>query len=308
MNRYSALKNPLIIIAAALGWAFFADPLISKMAEQLAPAHRDMFRSGNDFIVILLVSFILYRRISRQAREVRKTRDDYRRLFEEVPVPMFIFDSRDFRLLAVNTAATVQYGYSAEEFLQLKITDIRPPEEVPAFLAAVGNIPDRYADAGRWLHQKKNGENFYVRVFSHHIVFEGVPAKQTLVVDIDQKVRTERELAEKTAELENILDSITDGFYALNSNWEVTFINKAAELALACTRQEIIGKNLWDFFPRSREGSFYAEYQRAMTEKVSVHFEELYAPLGVWGSMNVYPTRDGIAVYFVDITEQKKTK
>lgn len=44
----------------------------------------------------------------------------------------------------------------------------------------------------------------------------------------------------------------------------------------------------------------------AMTKRVSVHFEELYAPLGVWGLMNVYPTKNGIAVYFVDITEQKK--
>jgi len=306
MERLSGLKIPLIIIAAALCWAFLADPLISHLGRELEPAHQDLFRSLNDFTVLVLVSLTLYRRISRQAREVRKTRDDYRRLFEEVPVPMFIFDSRNFRFLAVNTAATVQYGYSEAEFLQLKMTDIRPPEEVPAFLAAVGNIPNRYADAGRWVHRKKNGETFHVRVFSHHIVFEGLPAKQTLVVDIDQKVRTEMALAEKTAELENILDSITDGFYALNSNWEVTFINKAAEQALSCTREEIIGRNLWDFFPRSREGSFYAEYERAMKERVSVHFEELYAPLGVWGSMNVYPTKDGIAVYFVDITEQKK--
>ncbi len=306
MERLSDLKIPLIIIAAALGWAFFADPLISHLARQLEPAHQDFFRSLNDLTVLLVVSMILYRRISRQAREVRKTRDDYRRLFKEVPVPMFIFDSRDFRFLAVNTAATVQYGYTEAEFLQLKMTDIRPPEEVTAFLAAVGKVPDSYADAGRWLHQKKTGETFYVRVFSHHTVFEGIPAKQTLVVDIDQKVRTERALAEKTAELENILDSITDGFYALNSKWEVTFINKAAETALACTREEIIGKNLWDFFPNSRDGMFYAEYQRAMKERISVHFEELYAPLGVWGSMNVYPTREGIAVYFVDITEQKK--
>ncbi len=43
-----------------------------------------------------------------------------------------------------------------------------------------------------------------------------------------------------------------------------------------------------------------------MNGGVSVHFEEFYAPLGVWGSLHVYPTRDGIAVYFVDITEQKK--
>src|ERR1700761_2195072 len=128
MERLSNLKIPLIIVAAAICWAFIADPLISHLAQQLEPAHQDLFRSLNDLTILLLVSLVLYRRISRQAREVRKTRDDYRRLFEEVPSPMFIFDSRDFRFLAVNTAATVQYGYTEEEFLQLKITDIRPPE------------------------------------------------------------------------------------------------------------------------------------------------------------------------------------
>jgi PAS domain S-box-containing protein len=219
MERFSTFKIPVIIIAAALCWAFVADPLISHLGRELEPAHQDLFRSLNDVSILLVVSLTLYGRISRQASQVRKARDDYRRLFEEVPVPMFIFDSRDFRFLAVNTAATVQYGYSEEEFLQLKITDIRPAEEVSAFSAAVGKVPNCYSDAGRWLHRKKNGLTFYVRVFSHHIVFEGVPAKQTLVVDIDQKIRTERALAEKTAELENILDSITDGFYALNSNW-----------------------------------------------------------------------------------------
>src|SRR6201996_5252969 len=163
MERLSNLKIPVVIIAAALCWAFMADPLISYLARELEPAHKDFFRSLNDLTVLLLVSLTLYRRISRQAREVRKTRDEYRRLFKDVPVPMFIFDSRDFRFLAVNTAATVQYGYREEEFLQLKITDIRPPEEVPAFLDAVGKVPDRYADAGRWLHRKKNGDTFYVR-------------------------------------------------------------------------------------------------------------------------------------------------
>ena len=306
MERLSNLKIQVIIVVAALCWAFVADPLISSLAQELEPSHQDIFRSLNDVSILLLVSFVLYRRISRQASEVRKTRDEYRRLFEEIPVPLLIFDSRDLRFLAVNTAAIFQYGYTREEFLQLKVSDIRPLEEIPGFLAAVGLLPDCYADAGRWLHRKKNGETFYVRIFSHHTVFEGVPVKQIVVIDINLKVRTERALAEKTAELQNVLESITDGFYALNSNWEVTFINRAAELALSCNREEVTGKNLWDFFPRSREGRFYAEYERAMNERVSVHFEELYAPLGVWGSMNVYPTQDGIAVYFVDITEQKK--
>lgn len=219
---------------------------------------------------------------------------------------MYIYDHDTFRFLAVNDAAIGQYGYSREEFLSLKITDIRPPEEIPAFLKFHEALPKNRLDAGRWLHRNKEGRRFEVQVFTHDTRFEGRAARQALVFNLDEKNKAEKILREKSAELENMLDSITDGFYALNKNWEVTFINKAAEKTLSCTREEVMGKNLWDFFPRSREGRFYAEYERAMNERVSVHFEELYAPLGVWGSMNVYPTNDGIAVYFVDITEQKK--
>ncbi|HEX8020103.1 PAS domain S-box protein [Mucilaginibacter sp.] len=305
MNRFSTLKKTLIIIAAALSWAFIADPLISHLAEQLEPTHRDLFRSLNDFIVILLVSFILYSRINRQAGEVRKTRDDYRRLFEEVPVPMFIFDSRNFHFLAVNTAATIQYGYSYTEFLQLKITDIRPAEEVEAFLAAVDQIPNRYADAGRWLHRKKNGEAFYVRVFSHHTVFEGVPAKQTLVIDIDQKVRTEKALAEKTAELENVLESMTDAFYTVDNDWNFTYINKEYERIQGRNRADLIGRNVWELFPYGKEQRYFREYDRALREQVSVHFEEFNTFNGMWVSASAYPIKSGLAIYFRDITDEK---
>jgi PAS domain S-box-containing protein len=256
------------------------------------------------FLFILLAAAVLYKRITKLRRTPRS--GDYNRLFDELPIPMYIYDSLTFRFLAVNDSAVEQYGYSRDEFLNMKVTEIRPPEAIPAFLKFHEAIPENRLDAGRWLHRNKEGRTFEVQVFTHDTRFEGRAARQALVFNLDEKNKAETILREKSTELENILDSITDGFYALNKNWEVTFINKAAEQALSCTREEVMGKNLWDFFPRSREGKFYAEYERAMTERVSVHFEELYAPLGVWGSMNVYPTKDGIAVYFVDITEQKK--
>src|ERR1700761_2302227 len=258
------------------------------------------------FVLLLLVATMLYSRVTKLRNNQGSGTGDYNRLFDELPIPMYIYDRLTFRFLAVNDAAVEQYGYSREEFLDLKVTDIRPPEEIPAFLKFHETIPENRLDAGRWLHRNKEGRTFEVQVFTHNTRFEGRAARQALVFNLDEKKRAETIMKEKSAELENMLDSITDGFYALNKNWEVTFINKAAEQALSCTREEVMGKNLWDFFPRSREGRFYAEYERAMTERVSVHFEELYAPLGVWGSMNVYPTKDGIAVYFVDITEQKK--
>jgi PAS domain S-box-containing protein len=256
--------------------------------------------------LLLLIGLLLYFRLRRRGQSRENSSDDYKRLFDGIPTPMYIYDDQTFRFLAVNDAALEQYGYTREEFLQLKLTDIRPPEEIPALVKFHEALPEGHVNAGRWLHINKAGQRFYVSVYTHYTIFEGKGARQVLIVNIDEKMRAEQIVSEKSAELENILDSITDGFYALNSRWEVTFINKAAEQALSCTREQVTGKNLWDVFPRSREGRFYAEYERAMTERVSVHFEELYAPLGVWGAMNVYPTKDGIAVYFVDITEQKK--
>lgn len=262
--------------------------------------------AGFVLALILIIGMLLYfwLRKGRPGRD--NNSEDYKRLFDGIPTPMYIYDDKSFRFLAVNDAAIDQYGYTREEFMQLKLTDIRPPEEIPALIKFHQALPKGHVNAGRLLHMNRAGQRFYVSVYTHHTIFEGKDARQVLIVNIDEKMRAEQIVSEKSAELENILDSITDGFYALNSRWEVTFINKAAEQALSCKREEIIGQNLWDFFPGSREGRFYAEYERAMTERVSVQFEELYAPLGVWGSMNVYPTKDGIAVYFVDITEQKK--
>lgn len=232
--------------------------------------------------------------------------DPYKQLFFSSPVPMYIFDDKTFDFYAVNEAAIHQYGYTENEFLSKKATDIRPPEEIDSFYKANTNVPEKYTDFGRWRHIKKNGEIFYVHIYTHNTEFEGKKVRVVLAIDIDRKVRTELELKKKNQEITNILESITDGFYALNRNWEVTYFNKTAEKVLGCTREEILGKNLWEFFPDSKKGRFYEEYERVMNEGVTVHFEEFYTPLKVWGSMHVYPAEDGIAVYFVDVTEQKK--
>lgn len=233
---------------------------------------------------------------------------NYGRLFNESPAPMYIYDDRTYEFLAVNDAALHQYGYSREEFLSMKATQIRPLEEMELFTKANLDVPESYFDFGMWQHRRKNGDLFYVHIYAYKTEFNGRSARSVLAADIDQKVRTEMAMGEKSAEITGILESITDGFYALNRNWEITYFNKTAEKVLGRRREEVIGKNLWDSFPRSREGKFYEEYERAMTTRVSAHFEEEYAPLGVWAAMNVYPTKDGIAVYFVDITEQKKIR
>lgn len=240
------------------------------------------------------------------AIERKRIASDYKRLFTDSPVPMYIYEKGTFKFLTVNNAAIGQYGYSREEFLLMTALEIRPEDEQVAFVRSNSAVSNQYGDYGTWRHIRKNGEMFYVHIYAHATRFEGKEAIIVLALDIDKKLKAEKEVQEKNQEIENILESITDGFYTLNTRWEITYFNKEAERALGVTRDEVLGKNIWDFFPQSKEGEFFNKYSQALHEKVSVHFEEYYEPKDVWGAMSVYPTNHGIAVYFVDITEQKR--
>ncbi|MDF2430641.1 MAG: hypothetical protein JWP44_272, partial [Mucilaginibacter sp.] len=308
MNRFANLKIPAIIVLAALCWAFVADPLISYLAKGLEPQHQDLFRSVNDFVIAVVLTFVLYKRIRKQQNELHKAADDYRRLFENLPAPMYIFDAESFQFLAVNKAAQLQYGYTREEFLQMKATEIRPPEEIRSFLEINDRIPDKYLDAGRWLHRNKIGEQFYVRIYTHCTTFEERAAKQCLVINIDLKVKTENALQKKTDELENVLESITDAFYTVDKDWNFTYINKEYESVQNRKREDLLGKNVWELFPYGKELRFFKEYEYALREQVSVHFEEYNPDNKMWVFAHAYPTDNGLAIYFRDITEEKRMR
>jgi PAS domain S-box-containing protein len=106
----------------------------------------------------------------------------------------------------------------------------------------------------------------------------------------------------------NILESITDAFYALDHEWRFTYLNQQAEALLCRTREELIGKNIWDEFSEALNVSFYEQYHQAVSEQISVEFEEFYPPLNKWFELHAYPSKDGLSVYFKDITERKQAQ
>src|SRR5439155_1387889 len=78
-------------------------------------------------------------------------------VFESTPYPMWVFDLETHRVLAVNGAAIKHYGYSREEFLGLRIEDLRPAEDIPALHRHLETMPGDYHNAGTWRHRKKDG-------------------------------------------------------------------------------------------------------------------------------------------------------
>jgi PAS domain S-box-containing protein len=126
--------------------------------------------------------------------------------------------------------------------------------------------------------------------------------------DIDAIKRTEQELLNVYREKYEILESISDCFYALDKNFTLTYWNKGAETLLGFKRQDVLGKNLWDIFPDAVDTIFHEKYQKVAAENTEVQFEGYYETLNLWVEINIYPSPGGYAVYFRDISKRRKAQ
>lgn len=108
------------------------------------------------------------------------------------------------------------------------------------------------------------------------------------------------------AQRNEILESITDGFAALDTDCRLVYLNEVAGQLMQKPRDETVGKNLWDEVPRLR-GSLIENMLRQVLDKhVAVHFEYL-SPLSVrWFEIHAHPAQNGgLTVYFRDVSDRK---
>ena len=105
---------------------------------------------------------------------------------------------------------------------------------------------------------------------------------------------------------EDILESITDAFFAVDDDWTFTYVNGKAEKWLQRDRDELIGTNIWEAFPGAVDLAFYERYKTVRDENRSIQFEAYFPPLDSWFRVHAYPFREGLSVYFSDVTERKQ--
>ena len=110
---------------------------------------------------------------------------------------------------------------------------------------------------------------------------------------------------EAQLKIANVLESITDGFVALDSEWRFTYVNGRAERSLGRSRAELLGRVIWDAFPPSQAAAFHDHCQQARNEQIPVHFAEYYPPNGRWYELDIFPSADGLSIYFRNITARK---
>jgi PAS domain S-box-containing protein len=122
--------------------------------------------------------------------------------------------------------------------------------------------------------------------------------------DITEMLESRQQIDQYNQRISTILESITDGFLATDSEWVITYFNKEAEFILGVKRGDVIGKSLWQVFPDAVHEKFYPEYHRALSDQVSVRFNEYVPRLNLWLEVTAYPSGDGLAAYFRDTTQK----
>ncbi|HEY9860102.1 MAG TPA: PAS domain S-box protein, partial [Candidatus Obscuribacterales bacterium] len=128
--------------------------------------------------------------------------------------------------------------------------------------------------------------------------------------DKDQLLRREqiaRASAESaTEQVSQILESITDGFIALDSEWCFTYLNREAAMILGRPVEALLGKNLWEELPELDGTSFGQLYRQAVAASVSLELEDFYPPFEAWFAVRAYPSQAGLSLYFRDITKRRR--
>jgi len=126
-----------------------------------------------------------------------------------------------------------------------------------------------------------------------------------IIRDITARKNAEKQLAESEMTLRTTLDRVTDGFVALDKNWCYTYMNKKAGEIFNRDPEQMIGKNIWEEFPEGIGQPFHKAYEKAMREQIYIHFDEHYPPYNKWFENHIYPSPEGLSIYFSDVSKRK---
>ncbi|MET0465541.1 MAG: PAS domain-containing protein [Chitinophagaceae bacterium] len=102
------------------------------------------------------------------------------------------------------------------------------------------------------------------------------------------------------------INRISEAFVSFDRDWRYTFVNAKAAKLTNMSRDELIGRNVWEMFPAAIGSATYEAFQQAIHTQEYVCNEDYYAPLDLWQENHIYPSADGLSVFIRDISGQKK--
>ncbi|MHB1051469.1 MAG: PAS domain S-box protein [Thiobacillus sp.] len=183
----------------------------------------------------------------------------YRQLFEQSPAPMLVYERGSLHMLAVNDAFMRHYGYSHDEALALRLTDLYPDDQKQAITDVAANLVG-LANVGEWHHLKKEGSQITIEARSHDIEFEGRSARVAVITDITERKQAEQSLRDSEAHYRSLIElapfpavltRVRDGI--------LMYGNHRAEVQYGISREQGIGQPAEKFYADRSERMRFLE-------------------------------------------------
>lgn len=191
-------------------------------------------------IVTLLLTGLLIYQTERDSASLRikEAEERYRNLFENKHTVMMIVDPDSSLIVDANQAAIVQYGYSKEEFINMKLSSLNTLSE-SEIRRAVQEAKDMNRNSFNFKHRKKDGTIIDVEVVSGPINFDGKIFLYSIVIDITERIKALQALENSEARFRLVVDHAPDAIFIL-SNYRFSFLNKSALKLFKAESQEDI--------------------------------------------------------------------
>ncbi|MEI6575358.1 MAG: PAS domain S-box protein [Bacteroidota bacterium] len=301
------------------------DKHIHKNAEHIHDRFHSHHRCKNGDILDVEVSlqylpvdggrnFCFTRNLTSQkkiARDLKESEAYADLIYNSSSDPMFLMSvepNKVFRCLSVNQSYLNKTGQSREQLIGKPIDEILSGEALCVALKG-------HDDAIKQGHPIQYEESVDLTI--GHLVVETTmtPVFNDAGIcthllgsarDITERRKAENILIDSQKRLGAILESITDGFVAFDAELNYTYINKRGAELFGLQPSDLIGKNYWKEFPESKGTPFANAYVKTLETRAPVIFEDYYEPWDRWFENRIYPTEEGIAIYYSEITERKR--
>lgn len=241
-------------------------------------------------------------------RSLSVSEERYRQIVDTASEGVWIIDA-EARTEYINQSLAQMFGYSREEMLNRPIFEFMDESLRTEALQHLKRQPGIQAQFD-FCYRRKDGSDLWAIVSINSILdpqgeFVGSLA---MLTDISDRKSSEQALEAANQQIANILESITDAFLTLDSEWRFTYVNHQCEKLTGRSREQLLGQNIWEMFPQAVGSVFYEQYHKAVSEQIAVTVEA--SPLGTerWFEARAYPRSNGLAIFFQDITDRKQAE
>lgn len=214
----------------------------------------------------------------------------------------------DGRFLRVNNAVTAILGYQPEELVGRNYSELLAEGEREKFRVLRDELRGGVATRSGLEHCciRKDGSRVVMSVSVRWCALNQVT--YATARDVTTQHLAREELRRSQQQLQVMLESIGDAFFAVDREWRVTYANHKAAAFVNVDLAASIGKPLLEVAPDLRHSDSLGFYVEAMETGIANSFETFWAPSGIWVEARAYPSADGLSVYFHDITFKRQAE